>query len=172
MAEVKKEGKVAEKKIKKHAAKAAKFAVVRIRGRIELKKTVQDTLDMISLRKVNWVTVIDPTPTYLGMIQKAKDYITWGEIDEETFKRLVEKWGRKAGDERLEKSEAGDFAKKFMAGEMTFNKAGVKPVFKLHPPSKGYERGGIKHHLSVGGSLGYRGKEINVLLAKMAGLKK
>ena len=168
MAEVKKEGKIAEKKV----AKVAKLAVIRIRGRIELKKTVQDTLDMISLRKVNWATVVDSTPVYLGMIKKAKDYITWGEIDEETFKRLVEKWGRKAGDEHLEKSEASDFAKKFMAGETTFNKAGLKPVFKLHPPSKGYERGGIKHHLSVGGSLGYRGKEINALLAKMAGLKK
>jgi large subunit ribosomal protein L30 len=107
----------------------------------------------------------------MGMIQKSKDFITWGEIDEKTFSALVGKWGRKAGGKRLEKSEAKEFAAKFMTGKTTFKEAGIKPYFKLHAPSKGYERVGIKKHVNVGGALGYRGKGINTLLTKMAGIK-
>lgn len=165
------ESKKERKSEKTKHAKTAKIAVARVRGRIELKGTIQDTLDMIGLRKVNWVAVIDTTPTYMGMIKKAKDYITWGELEEAVFRQLVEKWGRKAGDARLTKAEADEFAKKFMAGETTFKKSGIRPVFKLHPPSKGHANGGIKKHVSVGGVLGDRGEGINDLIARMAGLR-
>ncbi|MCK5561102.1 MAG: 50S ribosomal protein L30, partial [Thermoplasmata archaeon] len=40
-----------------------------------------------------------------------------------------------------------------------------KPIIRLHPPRKGYE--GIKRAYTVGGALGYRGKKINELLARM-----
>ncbi len=151
--------------------KSGKIAVVRVRGDVDIRRDIRDTLKMLNLKKVNWATIIDPTPTYMGMVQKAKDFITWGEIDEETLTALIEKWGRGAGDRRLGKKEAAEFSKKFIAGETTFRKAGLKPYFKLHPPSRGYERGGIKHHVSIGGALGYRGSRINDLLARMAGLK-
>ena len=38
---------------------------------------------------------------------------------------------------------------------------GLKPVFRLHPPRKGYE--GIKRSFKEGGALGYRGEKINEL---------
>ena len=41
----------------------------------------------------------------------------------------------------------------------------IKPVFRLSPPRKGYE--GIKRAYSVGGALGYRGKDINELIRRM-----
>ena len=37
----------------------------------------------------------------------------------------------------------------------------MKPVFRLHPPRKGYK--GIRHSVNEGGSLGYRGEDINNL---------
>ena len=43
----------------------------------------------------------------------------------------------------------------------------LKPVFRLRPPKKGYERVGIKKPFSVGGALGYRKEKINELLEKM-----
>jgi large subunit ribosomal protein L30 len=44
---------------------------------------------------------------------------------------------------------------------------GAKPFFRLKPPTGGFERKGIKQPYSVGGALGYRGKEINILIKKM-----
>jgi len=151
--------------------KSGKIAVVRVRGQVDVRRTIKDTMFMLNLDKINWVTVLDSIPTNMGMIQKSKDFITWGEIDEKTFTALVTKWGRKAGDKRLEAKEAASFAKDFMAGKTTFKDAGIKPNFRLHPPTKGHPSVGIKKHVNIGGSLGYRGKDINILLAKMAGLK-
>ncbi len=155
----------------KKKAEIKKIALVRLRGRVHVRGTIADTLEMLNLTRVNHAVVINGTPTFMGMVKKVKDYITWGEIDEPVFAAIAEKWGRKAAGARIEKKEASDFVKKFTAGETTFKEAGIKPYFALHPPSKGYERGGIKKHLKLGGALGYRGKEINVLLSSMAGLK-
>jgi large subunit ribosomal protein L30 len=148
-----------------------KIAAVRVRGRVHVRGTIADTLEMLSLRRPNHMTVLSDTLVYRGMIKKAKDYLTWGEIEPALFESIVEKWGRKAGDKRLAKAEAKEFSKKFLAGETTFKEAGIKPCFRLHPPSIGWDRGGVKKHVSVGGAQGNRGKEINVLLAEMAGLK-
>ena len=41
----------------------------------------------------------------------------------------------------------------------------AKPVFRLHPPVKGYE--GNKRSYKNGGALGYRGEAINDLIARM-----
>jgi len=42
---------------------------------------------------------------------------------------------------------------------------GLKPLFRLHPPRKGYE--GIKRSFKEGGALGYRADKINALLRRM-----
>ncbi|HNR25150.1 MAG TPA: 50S ribosomal protein L30, partial [Methanobacteriaceae archaeon] len=42
---------------------------------------------------------------------------------------------------------------------------GLKPVFRLHPPRKGYKD--IKKAFNEGGTLGYRGEDINHLLKRM-----
>jgi large subunit ribosomal protein L30 len=151
--------------------KTGHIAVVRVRGRVHVRGTIANTLELLSLRRPNHMVVVPDTPTYKGMIQKAKDYLTWGEIEPALFEQIVEKWGRKAGDKRLTKTEAKEFAKKFLAGETTFKAAGIKSCFRLHAPSTGWEKGGVKIHLKLGGAQGNRGKEINALLAEMAGLK-
>ena len=42
----------------------------------------------------------------------------------------------------------------------------VKPVFRLHPPKKGF-KGKVKRSYAAGGELGYRGETINELLKRM-----
>jgi large subunit ribosomal protein L30 len=42
----------------------------------------------------------------------------------------------------------------------------IKPVFRLHPPKKGFKRS-VKKMFNDGGELGYRGPEINELLLRM-----
>jgi len=98
-----------------------------------------------------------------GMLQKIRDYVTWGEIDDDTLRVLIEKRGRKPLDERLTSQEAEDVFKKTKAGDKTSEE--IKPVFRLSPPSKGFKKS-IKQHYPEG-ELGYRGKEVNALLKRM-----
>lgn len=115
-----------------------KIAAIRIRGLVNIKKTVEDTLKMMRLYKRNYCVVLENKPVVVGMLKKAKDYITWGEIDDNTLKLLIEKRGKKD-----------------------------KKFFRLHPPRKGFERKGIKKPFTVGGALGYRGEKINELIKRM-----
>ena len=40
-------------------------------------------MSMLNLTKVNHATIIPDEPTYAGMLQKAKDFVTLGEVDAE-----------------------------------------------------------------------------------------
>ena len=79
----------------------AKFAVVRIRGIIGVRKDVTETLKLLGLTRVNHCVVVDDNSAYRGMLQKAKDFITWGEIKQDALEALLRKRGRLAGDARL-----------------------------------------------------------------------
>ena len=54
------------------------------------------------LTRKNCCIVVDNNPTYLGMLVKLRDYVTWGEIDQETFKLLLKERGRLSGNKALE----------------------------------------------------------------------
>ncbi len=152
------------------------IAIIRIRGRTGVNRKVNDTLDMMRLYKQNGCVIVPNNPQFLGMIQRAKDYITWGEIDKETFTILFTKRARVAAnkpltDEYLKQHLKMD-AKTFIEEFFTFKKKlrdipGLKPYFRLTPPNKGFERGGIKKPFSMGGSLGYRKYKINELIRRM-----
>lgn len=111
------------------------------------------------------------------MLQKAKDYITWGNIKSETLARMILKRGRLTGDVPVTNQYIKDntkfdslikFADALLAGKEKYSSLKeVKPIFRLHPPLRGYE--GIKHPYSAGGALGYRGDEINILVDRMLG---
>ncbi|MBT4174944.1 50S ribosomal protein L30 [archaeon] len=153
-----------------------RIAIIRIRGKQKMKSEVSDTLKMLRLYKQNGCVVVPSKATYLGMINKAKDYITWGEIDEETFKELITKRGRIAGNKLLteeymkENAKMGmdEFVKEFFAFKKELKDVpGFKCFFKLTPPSKGFGRKGIKKPFSMGGALGYRMNKINDLIKRM-----
>lgn len=108
-----------------------------------IKKDIKDTLDMLRLYKKHYCVVCDATPSLLGMIKKIKDFVTYGEIDSDTNKMLIDKRGIKDIEGNLKK------------------------FFRLHPPVGGFERKGIKKPFSVGGVLGDRKEKINDLLKRM-----
>ncbi|MCS7106175.1 MAG: 50S ribosomal protein L30 [Candidatus Aenigmarchaeota archaeon] len=148
------------------------FAVIRIRGRT--RREIEDTLKMLRLKHVNNCVILPETPSFKGMIQKVKDFVTWGEIDKETLVELLKKRLRTLGDKRVDENvlkevtnfnSFEDFASALIEGKVKlkdFEK--LKPVFRLTPPSKGFKS--IKEHYPKG-DLGYRGKEINELLKRM-----
>jgi len=153
----------------------AKLALIRLRSGIRARGEVRDTLAMLRLHRINHLVIVDDTPSYRGMIQKVKDYITWGEIDKETLVKLLRKRGRLVGNkpitdeyvhEKLGMS-IEEFAEKVINGEMKLKDLpNIKPVFRLHPPRGGL-KGSKKRSFKEGGALGYRGEKINELIERM-----
>lgn len=117
----------------------SKIAAIRVRGDVCISKSIRDTLDMIHLHKRNFCAVYEKTPQTMGMLDKVKDHITWGEIDDETLKILNDK-----------------------------RKVEGKKFYRLNPPIRGFGRKGIKASFMSGGALGYRGDRINELIIRMA----
>ena len=150
------------------------YAVIRVRGSIGVKGEILATMKMLRLHKVNHMVLVPETPSVKGMLQKAKDYITWGEIDEGVLADVVSQRLKMKGDKPVDDETLKDItgknvkelAKELATGEVSLRDYEVfKPVFRLHPPRKGYE--GIKRPYRMGGALGYRGKDINDLIRRM-----
>jgi large subunit ribosomal protein L30 len=123
------------------------LVLVRIRGITGIKTDIKDSLKMLRLHKKHTCVVIPNNDVNWGMCKKVKDFITWGEIDEETLKLLKDKRTKKTHDK-----QGKEVDKKF---------------YSLHPPVGGFERKGIKTAFGVGGALGYRGAKINELIKRM-----
>lgn len=115
-----------------------KMAVILIRNITGASGSIRDTLKMLRLHTKLACAVFDGSGPIRGMLEKVKDYTTYGEIDEATLKTLQEKRG-----------------------------VADRKEYHLHPPRGGFERKGIKHSFSQGGALGYRGAKINDLIKKM-----
>lgn len=139
------------------------LAAVRLRGTLKPRKEFNDTLFMMNLRRANHcVILIDNTYTR-GSLEKVKDFITYGEVSETTIEKLVVKRARKIGDKRLDEKEAAKFVAEIKkSSNLKF--PGVKPYFRLSPPSGGLRS--VKSHFPKG-DLGYRGDNINKLLERM-----
>ncbi|NHJ12561.1 MAG: 50S ribosomal protein L30 [Candidatus Thorarchaeota archaeon] len=149
---------------------------IRVRGQVGVRPQIEDTLNKLLLGRLHQARVLKLTPSLQGMIIKVKDYITWGEIDEETTTLLLTKRGRLPGNKRLTdayvKSNSSyrtvkAFAKAVAEGNaMVTDIAELKPVFRLTPPKKGY-KGKKTLPVGMGGINGYRGSEINSLAQRM-----
>jgi large subunit ribosomal protein L30 len=153
-----------------------RIAIIRIKGKAGLKKTVKDTFLLLRLYKKNSCVVVPNTQSYVGMLTKIKDCSTWGEIDEQTFKLLLEKRGRLPGNKQLTneylqqklKMNIDQFAKEFINFKKELKDIpGLKLFFKLTPPRQGFEDKGIKVQFSQGGVLGYRKDKINDIIQRM-----
>lgn len=151
-----------------------KIAAVRIRGRVGKKFDIERTLNLLGMKAKNNCVVLENDSINLGMMNKAKDIITWGEIDAATLAELIRKRGR-VGKERVDEKfvkekvgkDIGSFSKDVVEGKETLGRLGINHVFRLKPPSHGFERGGIRKPFKLGGALGYRGTKINELLKRM-----
>ncbi|MDR6222713.1 50S ribosomal protein L30 [Methanococcoides alaskense] len=151
------------------------FAVVRVRGPVNVNGKIEDTLGMLRLHKINHCVFLQDTPNNKGMIQKSKDYIAYGTVDVESLIEVLSKRGRLEGDARLtdeyvkENSEfasIASFAEAFINDDAKITDVPLlKPVFRLHPPRKGHA--GIKRTAQQGGVLGNHGDDIKALLNKM-----
>ena len=67
------------------------IAAIRVKGRIGVDKPIEDTLRMLHLYKKNFCAVLEENKTIGGMLERGKNYVTWGNLDEETGKLLEQK---------------------------------------------------------------------------------
>jgi large subunit ribosomal protein L30 len=151
------------------------FAVVRVRGVSDIYRDIKDTMKMLHLFKNCHATLVDDRPSNLGMLRKAQHYITWGEVSKETLALMLKKRGRLDGNRKLTDEDAQKAGKKsldelaeaLVKGDVEFHELpNLKPVFRLHPPSKGF-KGKVKLSFTSGGVTGYCGEAINRLLEQM-----
>ena len=153
------------------------WIVIRVRSNVNVERSIRETMDYLNLTKVNHAVIIPENDQYRGMLQKAKDYITWGEATEATVEKMLAERGRMSGDSPLtdqivkdstEFKNISDFAKSVTSGDSKVKDVpGLKRVFRLHPPRGPKGWGGIKRSFVVGGALGARGDAINNLVDRM-----
>ncbi len=68
------------------------IVVIRITGDVGLKKDIRETLNRLRLRrKYSCIVFEKPTKEQEGMIKKVKDFVAFGNISEEIYKKLKEK---------------------------------------------------------------------------------
>lgn len=84
------------------------IAIIRITGQVDVPTEVAEALFRLRLRKKYTCVIVDEKkPEIKGILQKIRNYVAYGQIDEATLKELKEK--RDKG----------------------------KPFFRLHPPRGG-----------------------------------
>ncbi len=151
------------------------YAIIRLRGSVNTKPDVKDTLRMLRLNQINHCVVVPDTPNFRGMIQKVKDYVAFGPVSAETLALILENRGRLVGGERLTDEYVAknsgfksirEFAEAVSGGNAKLSDVpALNPVFRLHPPRKGHA--GLKRTFQQGGALGNYGEEISRLVEKM-----
>lgn len=154
------------------------YTIIRLRGTQNLNPKTKDTLKYMRLNRVNHAVVLPESDTTKGMLQVAKDYVTWGEVDAKTLAQVIKTRGRLVGDNPITDAHVAKhtsfksidaLAEAIAAGKAAYKDLpDVKPIFRLHPARHGLE--GIKRSVQAGGALGYRGPEINKLLGRMLGV--
>lgn len=150
--------------------------VIRIRGSASVNYKIEDTMKMLRLHKPNHCVIVNGNKSITGMLKKVKDYVAYGEVDEETLVRLLRYRGLLKGNKKISNDfvkkntnykNIPEFADALMNGKIQLKDVtDFKPVFRLHPPRGGF-RGTIKKPFNAGGVLGHVGNYINSLANKM-----
>ena len=153
------------------------WLVIRVRSDVGVERSIKETMHLLNLTRVNHAVLIPQSAQYDGMLQKAKDYITWGEVSAETIEAVLRQRGRLTGDSPLtdeyvaENSDFKDitaFSAALASGEAVIkDMPELKRVFRLAPPTGAKGWGGIKRSFVIGGALGARGSEIEDLVERM-----
>lgn len=151
-------------------------AVVQIRGEVNMRDSVEDTLAMLNLHRVNHCVLVPDTETYHGMIAKVNDYVAVGEPSQDVLATVLRRRGEPATGsatidddwvaENTDYDDVDTLAGALLDEETTLADEGLSPTLRLHPPRGGHD--GIKQPVAQGGELGtHSTTEIDDLLTAM-----
>ena len=136
------------------------ICIIRIRGEVNLDRKTKDTFERLRVGRKYSCVVINPNKEQEGMIKKVRNLIAFGNIDRETFRRLIEARGQKI--DKKKKIDAKTAVEELEKGKK-YEDLNLKPFFRLHPP-----RGGIDSKvLFPKGILGDNKEKINELVLRM-----
>jgi len=123
------------------------IAIIRIHGRVKIRREAEETLKRLRLgKKFACVLIDEKDEVRIGMLKKIKPYVCYGVIDKKTEEEIKKKRG--------EKIKSGENAGK------------LKPFFRLHPPQGGFKKSTKK--MQPKGILGeWKNNDIIKLLEKM-----
>ncbi len=148
--------------------KGGMLAAVRIRSAVNAGPHVLVTMELLGLHRKHACSVLPDNPVTKGMYERVKDYVAYGNIDIPTFTKMLESRGKLEGDAPLDPKKLGFSSAEDVAKSIAENgkkPEGLKRIFRLHPPTKGFRKS-IKRHYPKG-ALGDWGPKINELLVRM-----
>jgi len=137
---------------------------VRLRGGISVTEKIKDTMDLMNLKYINNAVLLAEVDTNKGMLQKAKDYITWGEVSLEALETILPRAIKEESLKANKFKTYKDCAKALIDGKANAKDLGFNKI-RLHPARGGLKT--IKRPFTTGGDLGYRGEAINDLIVRM-----
>ncbi|MFB6082519.1 MAG: 50S ribosomal protein L30 [Halanaeroarchaeum sp.] len=152
-------------------------AVVQLRGEVNMRQGVRDTLDMLNIHGVNHCALVPETDAYRGMLTKVNDFVAFGEPSQDVLAELLRRRAEPAEGrtadvddewiaENTDYADADALATALLAEETTLSAVGLSPTLRLHPPRGGHE--GIKQPATTSGELGtHTSEEIDDLLNAM-----
>lgn len=131
------------------------IAVMRIKGQVGINRDVKETLNRLRIRR-KFVTKVfeNPSAVELGMIKSVRNFVSFGEISEDTYKKLVNARGQ------MQRTESSTSSSKESRTKESEGK--LKPFFRLHPP-----RGGANMKLHYPKGLLGENKEMDKLILRM-----
>ena len=68
-----------------------KIAIVRVRGPVRLSPDVRKAFELLGLKKSNSCIVVEDSPHIKNTLEKLKDYVTWGVVNDDVLAKLTEK---------------------------------------------------------------------------------
>ena len=135
---------------------------IRIAGEVNLDGSVSEFLSRLRMRRKYSAVLMQNTPENVATLNKLRDVVAFGPIDEATLKELI-----KARAQMKDTTKKLDVDKTLtQVQKEDHNEWDIKPFFRLHPP-----RGGIDSRLHFGVSkkavLGNNKEKINELVRRM-----
>ena len=165
-------------KAKELAPKKIFVVAVRLQGPVAVPQDNELSLRSLGLERRFNAVLLEKDDSTVGMLRHAKDYLTWGEIKPEDIATLLRERAELTGGASLtDKFVKDNFGQEsiqalvtaLLQGQIeltTMWQKGIKPLFRLHPPSGGFDAS-IKRPFGSEGELGYRGEQISNLVARM-----
>jgi large subunit ribosomal protein L30 len=181
VAEEKKKEAIPAKKVEKVVTELPEkplLLAVRLLGSFGTPASIERALASIRLTRKFRAVLLEKNGSMRGVLRKVKDYVTWGEVKSDDIAVILRERGELSNGmsftDKFVKENFGHHSVAELAHALTRGQVdlkmlwqrGVVPVFRLRPPSGGFDSS-IKRPFGSQGELGYRGSEISHLLNRM-----
>ncbi|MEM0075943.1 MAG: 50S ribosomal protein L30 [Nitrososphaerota archaeon] len=135
--------------------------VLRLRGEINRRTKVREILRRLNLPSKYSATLVNDSPSMLGMLETASNSIAWFKADKELLLKLLHARGRATGSKALtdevlkkigldiEKTVDDLISEKIKFSDIKT----IKPFFRLAPPKGGF-KASLRKNFGSGGLLG------------------